>query len=103
MTNSRGRASPAASRKNFGRRAVWSSVPVVSAFALTVGLFAPSHAALAAGASDNGGMETMCVTAEKREEKVQDVPISIGVVSAQDIQQQGVVNVNDLGGKIANL
>ncbi|MEI9985602.1 MAG: Plug domain-containing protein [Aliidongia sp.] len=68
-----------------------------------MGLFAPSHAALAAGASDNGGIETIVVTAEKREEKVQDVPISIGVVSAQDIQQQGVVNVNDLGGKIANL
>ncbi len=102
MTSSQDRCSTAASRNRFSRQAAWSALPLVSAFALTIGLLAPAHPAQAAGSADNA-IETIVVTAEKKEEKVQDVPISVGVVSAQDIQEQGVVNVNDLGGKVANL
>lgn len=100
MTDTQDPCSAAAKRRRVRRRAAWS-YSLVSAVALTAGLVAAPRAALAAS-SDNG-IEQIVVTAEKKAEKVQDVPISIGVVSAQDIQQQNIVNVNDLGGKVANM
>jgi iron complex outermembrane receptor protein len=72
----------------------------VSGLALFAGLAIP---AAAPRADDTGAIEEIVVTAEKKAEKAQDVPISIGVVGSQDIQQQGIINANDLGGKIANL
>ena len=72
-------------------------VPVVSALALTVGLFAPSHPARA------DGIETIVVTAQKKEEILQDVPISVGVLTSEAIEKQGIQNIDDFATKMPNV
>lgn len=42
-------------------------------------------------------MEEVIVTAQKREESVQDVPIAITAFSGDAIQEMGATNVSDLG------
>ena len=47
---------------------------------------------------DRGGelrIETVIVTATKREERLGDVPISIAVISAQDIERRGLIGMED--------
>ncbi len=47
------------------------------------------------GAASAGRINEIIVTAQKREERLQDVPISIAVVSADDIDRRGLVNAAD--------
>ena len=44
----------------------------------------------------NAGLEEVIVTAQKREENLQDVPSSIVALSADDLQQRGISNVSNL-------
>lgn len=47
---------------------------------------------------DSGGserIETVLVTAQKRQERLSDVPISIAVLSSEEINQRGLVNGSD--------
>ncbi len=43
----------------------------------------------------SGKIEEVVVTATKRSENIQDVPLSIGVVTAEDIDRRGLVNAED--------
>ncbi|NEX92185.1 TonB-dependent receptor [Caulobacter sp. 17J65-9] len=71
-----------------------------------------SVCALAAGAAfaqdgqaANDGSATLdeiVVTAQKREQTLQDVPISVAVVSAEVLQEQGVQKLQDLQSKVPN-
>jgi outer membrane receptor protein involved in Fe transport len=49
------------------------------------------------------GIEEMVVTAQKREENLQAVPISISALSATDIERRGVNNPADLLGTMPNM
>jgi outer membrane receptor protein involved in Fe transport len=49
------------------------------------------------------GIEEMIVTAQKREENIQAIPISISSLSAVDIERRGVNNAQDLVGTIPNM
>src|SRR5512139_2365035 len=51
----------------------------------------------------NLGIEEMVVTAQKREENLQAVPISISALSATDIERRGVQNSADLVSTIPNM
>lgn len=44
----------------------------------------------------NGGLAEIIVTAEKRAENIQDTPITVVAVSAQQIQDAGVTNIRNL-------
>ena len=55
---------------------------------------APVGSTLAAEASD--GLEEIIVTAQKREQSLQDVPVTISVVTAQDIRNAGATRFDDL-------
>ncbi len=46
--------------------------------------------------SDNGGLEEIIVTAQKREQSVQDVPIAVTAVSEATLQANRITTVNDL-------
>jgi len=46
--------------------------------------------------SDKKGVEEIVVTTRKREENLQDVPISIGVFNAEQIQRQGIRDLGDI-------
>ncbi|MBK6279754.1 MAG: TonB-dependent receptor [Gammaproteobacteria bacterium] len=76
--------------------------------ALFVGIMGASALLLAEGtmAQDdvtNLGIEEMVVTAQKREENVQAVPISISSLSANDIERRGVQSAADLMSTVPNM
>lgn len=52
--------------------------------------------ALASGTVHGQALEEVIVTAQKREENVQQTPLSITALSAQALENKGVVNVRDL-------
>jgi iron complex outermembrane receptor protein len=48
-------------------------------------------------------LQEVIVTARKKTERLQDVPMSVAVVSAQEIEKTGAINLNDLGREVAGL
>lgn len=76
-----------------------TSVFVVSAgTALSGALLMPVAAMAQAGDRNNGGLEEIIVTAQKREQSVQDVPIAVTALSTDTLQANRVTNVVDLSG-----
>jgi iron complex outermembrane receptor protein len=60
-------------------------------------------AATAAPVGENSGtLEEIIVTARRRSEDLQEVPISIASLSSEDLQMRGITNVEDLTHAIAN-
>jgi iron complex outermembrane recepter protein len=59
------------------------------------GAFAGAHA-LAADASNAPVLEEIIVTAEKRSQNLQDVPISVVAISAQQIKDAGITDIRNL-------
>lgn len=49
------------------------------------------------------GLEEVVVTAQKREQTLQDAPISIAAFNADALEQKGVSNINDLGTSVPNV
>ena len=49
------------------------------------------------------GLDEIVVTAQRRAESVQDVPISVSVLAASDIRSMGATDTNALSGKIPSL
>ena len=56
-------------------------------------------------AQDQGGsaIEEIVVTAQKREESLQDTPISIAAFSARDLENKGISGLTDLRAQVPNL
>jgi len=52
---------------------------------------------------DQGGIEDIIVTAQRRAESVQDVPIAISAFSSDQLQAQGISNTLELGRFVPNL
>jgi iron complex outermembrane receptor protein len=52
---------------------------------------------------DNGGLEEIIVTATKRNENLQDVPVAVSAISATALQNQGVFETSDLNHSMPNL
>jgi len=77
----------------------------LSLFALTLGVLLPGGQALAqaAPAQQSGKLEEVVVTAQKRTQKLQNVPISVAVLGGKDLKQQNITNIDDLGTKIPNV
>lgn len=49
------------------------------------------------------GLEEVVVTAQKREQSLQDTPISIAAFDADTLEQKGVSNIDDLGTSVPNV
>ena len=54
-------------------------------------------------AAESGGLEEIVVTAQKREQSLQDVPASVSAISGAKIAQTGIVKLGDLTGLVPNL
>jgi len=64
---------------------------------LSILMFSVSHAQQAAPAADTGGgLEEIVVTAQKRSESANSVPMSISAFSGDDLRAQGINDVGDL-------
>lgn len=59
--------------------------------------------ASAAEQSKSSGLEEIVVTAQKREQRLLDVPIAITAISADQLNARGVTNASGLGGVVPNL
>ena len=46
--------------------------------------------------ANDGALQDIVVTAERREQSLQDVPISATVLSGEELQKKGVTNLNDI-------
>jgi iron complex outermembrane receptor protein len=71
-----------------------------SMLALVVGAFASFQPGVAAAQDaaneDTGGLEDIVVTAQRREENMQDVPVAITVANADSLSEAGITNVTNL-------
>jgi iron complex outermembrane recepter protein len=63
----------------------------------TGGAFAQTAPPTPAAASDTGALQEVVVTAERRSENVQAVPIAITAFTADTLQQRNLTSVEDLG------
>tara|TARA_R100000900_G_scaffold127863_1_gene103032 strand:- start:210785 stop:213451 length:2667 start_codon:yes stop_codon:yes gene_type:complete len=54
-------------------------------------------------AQDSARLEEVVVTAQRREESIQDVPIAISAIDAESLRQQGISSAMDLLGKVPSL
>jgi outer membrane receptor protein involved in Fe transport len=76
----------------------------LSLLAMTAALAVPAHAQQAAtGTNDGGGIEEIVVTAQKRAENVQDVPIAISTFTASALQERAIGNVAQLSAIAPNV
>ncbi len=60
-------------------------------------------AAAAADASGGGALQEVVVTARKREENLQDVPVSIDVFTKKDMQNLGIAGFDDYAQKVPSI
>ncbi|MCP5403440.1 MAG: TonB-dependent receptor [Novosphingobium sp.] len=58
---------------------------------------AAAEPALAQASAEAGGLEEIIVTAQKREQSVQDVPIAVTAVTQETLEVNRITTVNDLG------
>jgi iron complex outermembrane receptor protein len=65
-------------------------------------LAAAATAATAAG-GDSGTLQEVVVTARRRTENLQDVPLTVSAVTADTIQTQAITNLQDLNSFVPNL
>ena len=83
------------------------------AHALALAIATAGLAALAAGTSEvqaqagqaarSGGIEEVTVTARRREESLQEVPVSITAYTAADITDMGITNITNISEMTTNL
>jgi iron complex outermembrane recepter protein len=67
---------------------------------LAIALLAPcaprhAYAAESADASNEGALQEIVVTAQKREEKAKDVPVTITAIEGSSLEQRGLTGLND--------
>lgn len=76
----------------------------VSLFAIAVGIALPAFAQQARPEiAQNSGIADIVVTATRRSENVQDVPVSVSAISADALQKKGVFESSDLNNSMPNL
>ena len=71
--------------------------------ALTIMMICLSSFSFQSYAQNEGGLEEIVVTAQKRSESMQDVPISIQVFSADEIERLNISNTIDLVKNVPNM
>lgn len=65
--------------------------------------FAQNSAPAAADADDEGGLQEIIVTAQKRSERLQEVPIAITSITGDDLTAKGVGSTTELASTVSGL
>jgi len=87
--------------KGCGRGSAVSQISLAVAAALAI---APPRAPAAAASDAAGGaLQEIVVTARKREENLQDVPLSIDVFTKKDMQNLGIASFDDYAQKVPSI
>ena len=74
-----------------------------SLVALVSSAGAVAQTAAAASPGDTGGLAEIVVTAQKRAENIQDVPIAISAIGSAFIEARGITSIGDLGALAPNM
>jgi iron complex outermembrane recepter protein len=74
----------------------WAAISAIAAISQIVGVQPAISQQQAAESSTGGGLMEIVVTAERREERLQDVPISVAAFSQQKLDSQGLKSIDDL-------
>jgi iron complex outermembrane receptor protein len=69
---------------------------ICTALVSTIGLTGAARAQAGSASADNGGLQEIIVTAQKREQSMQDVPIAVTAVTQDTLQANRITTVNDL-------
>ena len=77
------------------RTIVRGGVPVASALLVAMPAAFAQQAPAPAAPASTGGLEEIIVTAQKRVENLQDVPISVQVLDTAKLEQLNIVNIDD--------
>jgi iron complex outermembrane receptor protein len=80
-----------------------SRIGLAVAAALATSTVAPRAHADAAADVAPGGLQEVVVTARKRSENLQDVPLSIDVLTQKDVQNLGIVQFEDYATKVPSI
>jgi len=80
------------------RKSFKSALLTGAAGVLATGLVAPAFAQDAE--ESQGGIEEIVVTAQRREENLQNVPISVSAFSAEELAATGTTDVSRLEGRV---
>jgi iron complex outermembrane receptor protein len=79
----------------------------LSALISAAALFAPpaanSQSASSASSETSGTLEEIVITAQKRTEKLEDVPVSAAVVSAESVARNNVTDISDLNNLVPSV
>jgi iron complex outermembrane recepter protein len=94
MATTRGDAAPASRGAAGLRSAVVSSV--VFGLAIVCDLSAHAQSAQPSGSAAGDTLETIIVSAQRRSERAQDVPITITNIRAADLEETGTRNLSDI-------
>ena len=73
-----------------------ASLSAMTAFLLAGPAFAQTTAATQTAPETSGGVEDIVVTAQRTEQRLQDVPISISAFSAEDLKRSGTDDITRL-------
>ncbi|NEX91381.1 TonB-dependent receptor [Caulobacter sp. 17J65-9] len=79
----------------------WRLLAGASTLALVVGTAASAYAQ--AQPEDNNSVEEIVVTAQKREQALQDVPISVQALTSETLQEAGVVDMKSVSNIVPSL
>ncbi len=71
--------------------------------AISIAVGALAAATPSSAASDNGGLEEIVVTAQRRVESAQSVGIAMSVLSGQSLAEKSISYVNDLQNAVPSL
>lgn len=76
-----------------------------TALSIACALAVPAHAQDAASQGEKpeaqeGGLETIVVTAQKREQNLQDVPAAVSAIGGETLRTRGITETSDLMGAI---
>jgi iron complex outermembrane receptor protein len=98
MTRSRRRKlarEPAPVRRASVRAAVRTSIPVASALLAMPVAYAQEQVTAGGAAAQGTGLQEVVVTAQKRTENLQDVPISIQTLNTEKLEQLNIQGIDD--------
>jgi iron complex outermembrane recepter protein len=73
------------------------------AAACSAALLQPGHAQQPASGASEGGLEEIVVSARRRDENLQDVPISIVALNSESLELRGIQQLSDIGLQVPNI
>jgi iron complex outermembrane receptor protein len=76
---------------------------LVSVGALAIALASPAVAQEAPADEEQAGIREIVVTAQKREESIQDVPVAVTAVDEEALAQSSVKDIRDFAGRVPSL